>query len=54
MGLAQREEYSGLKPKWLELKKLRKLCRRHGYEMFVTTMWEIPEEYFRKFYKKEG
>ncbi len=54
MGLAQREEYSGLKPMWLELKKLRKLCRRYGYKMSVTTMWEIPEEYFRRFYKKEG
>lgn len=53
-GLAQREEYSGLKPKWLELNKLHKLCRKHGYKAFVTTIWEIPEDYFRKLCKREN
>lgn len=53
-GLAQREEYSGLKPKWLKLDELHKLCRKYGYESFVTTIWEIPEDYFRKFHKGEG
>lgn len=54
LGLAQREEYSGLIPKWLEIKKIRKICRRHGYKMNVTTMWEIPEVYMRKLCKKKG
>lgn len=54
LGLAEREEYSGLKPKWLDLGKLNELTRKYGYKSSIITMWDIPEGYFRKFYKKEG
>lgn len=54
MGLAEREEYSGLKPKWLGIGKTRRLCRKYGYDAALTTMWEVPEEYFRKLHKGEG
>lgn len=54
LGLAEREEYSGLRPKWLSIRKTRKICRRHGYGASFTTMWEVPEEYFRKLYKGHG
>lgn len=54
LGLAEREEYSGLKPKWLSIRKTRKICRKYGYDAAFTTMWEAPEEYFRKLYKGEG
>lgn len=53
-GLAQRVEYSGVTPQWLDLKKIRELCRRYGYSMQVKTVWEFPEDYFRKFSKSQG
>jgi hypothetical protein len=46
-GLAQRVEYSGLKPTRLRLGTLRSLCRRYGYRARITTQWVIPDDYFR-------
>ncbi|OGP13622.1 MAG: hypothetical protein A2054_04325 [Deltaproteobacteria bacterium GWA2_55_10] len=54
LGLAEREEYSGLRPKWLSIRKTRNICRKYGYGASFTTMWEVPEEYFRKLYKGDG
>ncbi len=54
LGLAEREEYSGLKPKWLSIRKTKEICREYGYGASFTTMWEVPEEYFRKLCKGQG
>jgi len=48
VGLAQREEYSGLEPDRLDLKRLRRLCDRYGYRLEVHTMWELPVDYFER------
>lgn len=53
-GLAQRVEYSGVKPGRLDLKKLYSLCKVHGYKSSVTTTWHFPEDYFRKFCRSSG
>ena len=47
-GLAQREEYSGLEPDRLDLKRLRSLSNRYGYRLEVHTMWELPVDYFER------
>lgn len=53
-GLAQREEYSGLKPDFLDIPKLRKLSKKYKYKLEIRTLWDIPEEYFRIVCKKES
>lgn len=53
-GLAQRVEYSGLKPGRLEIAKVRRLCDRYNYALTVHTTWDFPEDYFRKVVKKSG
>jgi hypothetical protein len=53
-GLAQRVEYSGVKPGRLDLKKLYSLCKDYGYKSSVTTTWHFPEDYFRKFCRSSG
>ncbi|MFV3074467.1 hypothetical protein [Niveispirillum fermenti] len=47
-GLAQRIEYSGLKPGRLELDRLRRMAETHGYDLSIRTLWEFPEDYFRR------
>lgn len=48
LNLAQRIEYSGLKPGRLEIKKVFKLCKLYEYESRIITLWECPEDYFKK------
>jgi hypothetical protein len=48
-GLAQRIEYSGVKPGRLNLNKLYSLCKEYGYKPLITTMWHFPEDYYRKY-----
>ena len=48
LGLAQHEEYSGLEPDRLDLKRLRRLCDRYGYRLEVRTMWELPVDYVER------
>lgn len=54
MGLAERVEYSGLKPEFLDLKKFAKAVNQYDYKVRIKTMWEVPEDYFRVICKKEG
>lgn len=53
-GIAQRTEYSGLKPEFLNLNKLKKIAEKKGYQIDITTLWDIPEDYFRIICKKPG
>lgn len=52
IGLAQREEYSGLIPDFIDLNKVKSLADKYGYEIKISTIWEVPEEYIRKICKK--
>lgn len=47
-GLAQRIEYSGLKPGRLDLPRLRAMAAEQGYALSIRTLWEFPEDYFRR------
>lgn len=47
-GLAQRIEYSGVDPDRLDLKRLESMCAQHDYEIDTTTIWEFPEDYYRR------
>jgi hypothetical protein len=47
-GLAQRVEYSGVKPGRLHLRRLRVQCAQHGYDVRVATSWSLPRDYFEK------
>jgi hypothetical protein len=47
-GLAQRVEYSGVKPGRLHLHRLRALCVQYGYDARVATSWSFPRDYFEK------
>lgn len=44
LGLAQRVEYSGLRPVWLDLREVRRVAHERGYEVQVETWWEIPRD----------
>lgn len=52
LGLAQRVEYSGVKPDFLDLSKIKRTARKLSYEVTIKTLWEIPEEYVRHVAKK--
>lgn len=54
LGLAQRIEYSGLKPEFLNIGILKKLSKKYKYKLKIRTLWEIPEDYFRIICKKES
>jgi hypothetical protein len=49
-GIAQRVEYSGVKPGRLDLKKLYSLCKNYGYKSSVTTTWHFPKDYYTKLF----
>jgi len=51
-GLAQRIEYSGLKPDFVDIQRVKKLANNYKYSIKVHTLWEIPEDYFRTIFKK--
>ncbi len=42
LGLARRVEYSGIRPEWLDVGRLRQIARTHGYAMCIETWWEVP------------
>jgi hypothetical protein len=46
-GRAQRVEYSGLKPEFLNIGTLKKLSKKYNYALKIHTIWDIPEDYFR-------
>lgn len=48
LGLAERVEYSGSKPSLLSIKKLRKIAKKYNYDLEIDTVWEFPEDYYRK------
>jgi len=54
IGIAQREEYSGLIPNFIILSKIKELAIKYKYNINVNTMWEIPEDYFRLVIKKKS
>jgi hypothetical protein len=47
-GLAQRKEYSGCIPGRLDLGRLAQMARAHNYAVTRTTLWELPEDYYRR------
>lgn len=47
-GVAQRVEYSGVKPGRLELRTVSALAERYGYHMHATTSWVFPGDYYRR------
>jgi hypothetical protein len=47
-GLAQRIEYSGVDPDRLDLKRLDELTTRYGYRTKMRTLWEFPDDYYRR------
>ena len=53
-GLAQRVEYSGVKPGRVNLGTLRKLCGLYGYDLKVKTRWEFPQDYLRRLFPRNG
>lgn len=48
--LAERVEYSGEKPSLLDLAKVKKLIKKHKYEAEMVSLWEFPEDFFRKIF----
>lgn len=52
--LAQRIEYSGLKPDFLDINILKKLARKYNYKLKIRTLWEIPEDFFKVICKSES
>lgn len=53
-GLAQRIEYSGLKPDFLDIGILKKLAKKHKYKLKIHTLWDVPEDFFRVICKNES
>lgn len=49
-GMAQRVEYSGVKPGRLELRTVHDLARRYGYGMEAVTLWIVPGDYYRRLF----
>jgi methyltransferase family protein len=41
-GLARRVEYTGMRPEWLRVKRLRRIARERGCQLRIETWWEIP------------
>lgn len=44
VGIAKREEYSGLKPSWLNLSAVRAIAEQCGYRIRIRTWWEFPPQ----------
>ncbi|HUR86524.1 MAG TPA: hypothetical protein VMY78_14375 [Solirubrobacteraceae bacterium] len=44
LGLARRIEYSGTRPRWLSVRRMRALARARGFEIRMETWWEIPRD----------
>jgi hypothetical protein len=53
-GLAQRVEYSGVEPDRFDLRRVRDLCARHGYTETISTLWEFPDDYYRRVTRGKG
>jgi hypothetical protein len=51
VGLARRLEYSGITPGRLEILKLRRLCKKHGYSLSIKTRWSFPQDYYQKVFR---
>lgn len=43
-GLARRVEYSGIRPQWLDVCRMRRIARSHGCTMRIETWWELPRD----------
>ncbi|NMD00697.1 MAG: hypothetical protein GYA62_13385 [Bacteroidales bacterium] len=54
LGMAQKEEYSGMIPDFLDIKKLKEIASHRKYKLQIKTMWDIPENYIRLFSKEDG
>lgn len=51
-GLAQRIEYSGLKPDFVDIEILKRLAKKYKYKLRIHTLWDVPEDFFRVICKK--
>jgi hypothetical protein len=47
--LAKRVEYSGLKPDWMDLHRVRRIAAENGYDVKVRTWWEYPPPLLPRF-----
>ena len=54
LGIAQRVEYSGVIPDFVDLEGVRKLAKKYRYEVNINTLWDIPEEYIRTICKQKS
>jgi len=43
-GLARRVEYSGIRPQWLDVRRMRRIARANGCAMRIETWWELPRD----------
>ena len=50
--LAQRVEYSGIRPDFLDINRLKKLSKKYEYKLKIRTLWDIPEDFIRVICKK--
>ena len=41
-GLAKRQEYSGVEPDWMSLRRISEIADREGYSMRYRLWWELP------------
>jgi len=51
-GLSMNIEYSGLKPDWISLRRLRQTAQRRGYRMEASTWWPFPDWAVPKLFKQ--
>jgi uncharacterized protein YbaR (Trm112 family) len=47
--LVQRVEYTGTRPDWLSLPRVREIAQSRGYKMALQTWWEIPPYFITLF-----
>jgi len=52
LGLAQRVEYSGVHPDFIDLVRVGELAKKYKYKLHLNTIWDIPEEYIRRICKE--
>jgi hypothetical protein len=52
--LAQRVEYSGTRPDWLDLGRVKRLASARGYGIATQTWWEIPPYVMRPWLKEHA
>jgi uncharacterized protein YbaR (Trm112 family) len=52
LGLAKRTEYSGTKPDWMRIARIRSIARERAYEVRAVTWWDLPVERLPKGWRR--